>query len=112
MALNKPKRLELLFRASENKFSAAEFHKCCDSIPNTLTLIRTEFGKIIGGFSPNPWKSDGSTSADSTNSTFLLSLNLRQKMPNNNSTYATHNNASYGPCFGNNSDILISDKCN
>lgn len=35
------KNAKLLFRASENNFSVKEFHKVCDGIPNTLTLVRT-----------------------------------------------------------------------
>lgn len=40
-SLNSPKRLSLLFRASEHDFSAVKFHQYCDGIPHTLTLVRT-----------------------------------------------------------------------
>lgn len=50
-----------MFRASENNFSVKEFHKLCDGIPNTLTLVKTEFNKVIGGFTPIPWKSTANT---------------------------------------------------
>ena len=49
-ALKRPKRMDLLFRASEHDFRASSFHAKCDNKPNTIVLIRTEFGKTIGGF--------------------------------------------------------------
>lgn len=33
------KGAELLYRASENNFSVAEFHKKCDDISHTLTIL-------------------------------------------------------------------------
>jgi hypothetical protein len=35
------KSLNLLYRASENGYSALEFHKKCDTITSTLTLVET-----------------------------------------------------------------------
>lgn len=35
------KKMTLLFRASENNFSANEFHKKCDTFGDTITLIET-----------------------------------------------------------------------
>lgn len=46
---------KLLFRASEHYFSASEFHKHCDGVQNTLLIAKTEFDKVIGGFTPNKW---------------------------------------------------------
>jgi hypothetical protein len=40
-SLDNPKNMELLYRGSENKFSAAAFHAKCGDVENTLTLIRT-----------------------------------------------------------------------
>mgnify|MGYP001954561276 CR=1 FL=1 len=49
-ALNRPKRMDLLFRASDHFFRASSFHAKCDNKANTVVLVRTEFGKTIGGF--------------------------------------------------------------
>ena len=54
-SLEYPKKVELLFRASEHNFSAAAFHKKCDNIPDTFSLIKTKFGKTIGGFTHYTW---------------------------------------------------------
>jgi TLD len=51
------KSLNLLYRASENGYLAQEFHKKCDTITNTLTLVETEYGKVIGGYTPLAWSS-------------------------------------------------------
>ena len=55
--LNYPKELVLLYRASENNFSAATFHKKCGDRPNTLTIVKTEFGKTVAAFTPYAWHS-------------------------------------------------------
>ena len=54
-ALSNPRQLRLLFRASEHGFKVAKFHEHCDNIENTLTLVRTEFGKTVGGFTKYKW---------------------------------------------------------
>ena len=48
-------RVERLFRASEHSFSADAFHNKCDNKEDTLVLIRTEFGKTIGGYTHYYW---------------------------------------------------------
>ena len=50
---------DLLYRASQNSFSAAKFHEKCDGMKNTLTILITEYDKIIGGYTPVAWKSSG-----------------------------------------------------
>ena len=35
------KSMNLLYRASENGFSALEFHKRCDNVAGTITIIET-----------------------------------------------------------------------
>lgn len=41
------KSAELIFTASEHQFKAAEFHKKCDGVGQTLIVARTQFGKTI-----------------------------------------------------------------
>ena len=59
--LDQPRRslkavnLELLFRASEHSFSAKAFHDHCDGIKDTLTLVRTDIGRTIAGYSEYRW---------------------------------------------------------
>ena len=57
----KVQRVEILFRASEHGFSAKAFHEKCDNQEDTLVLVRTEFGKTIGGYTHYPWRSVNNT---------------------------------------------------
>jgi hypothetical protein len=49
--------IQLLYRATQHNFSAKTFHKICDGKANTLTLVKTEYGKLAGGFCAIPWRS-------------------------------------------------------
>lgn len=105
---------DLLYRASENDFSVAEFHKKCDNIPDTLTIIQTEFGKIIGGYTPLIWYSPEKQErlGDNSKESFLFSLTLKEKYPIVQSEYAIYCNSNSGPNFGKGADLCISDGAN
>jgi hypothetical protein len=45
----------LLWRGSRDGFTAAAFHRNCDGVPNTVTIVRDTHGNIFGGFTPLPW---------------------------------------------------------
>ncbi len=49
------KQAKLLYRASDHDFCVQKFRQKCEGIPNTLTVISTEFDKKIGGFTPLNW---------------------------------------------------------
>lgn len=111
--LQKPAKIELLYRGSQNHFSALKFHEACDNIEDTLTLIKTEFGKTIAGFTHSPWNTRGNY-ASSGNGSFLMSLDLQVKMEPIRSDKAIFCHKDYGPTFGggaNGHDIFISDGC-
>lgn len=112
-ALNQPIALKLLFVASHNSFSAQQFHKSCDGIPNTITIVKTIFGKTIAGFTPIKWSSPiySTWLPDPSKESFLLSLNLKEKMTLVDSEKAIQCSANWGPCFGGGCDIAIADKC-
>ena len=55
--LNYPKKVEMIFKASDYNYKAEAFHEKCDNINDTLIILRTEFNKTIGGFTHHPWKS-------------------------------------------------------
>jgi hypothetical protein len=50
-------KLKLLFRASYHNFQAEKFHQFCDNVPDTVTIIRTEFNKSIAAYTPLKWSS-------------------------------------------------------
>lgn len=78
--LDCPKQLNCLFRASEHSFQARKFHELCDGVSHTLTLLKTEFGKTLGGYTPLSWNSSKGFGRDEDLETFLLSVDLFQKM--------------------------------
>ena len=111
-SLGHPKRLKLLFRASEHKFKVQAFHKFCDDIEDTLTVVRTEFGKTVAGFTHYPWNSPNKNGwvRDSQKKAFLLQLDLCQKLICENNTRIIYCNKGSGPRFGN--DLIIREDCN
>lgn len=91
----------LLFRASEHNFSIKEFHKKCDGQAGTLILAETEFGKVIGGYTPIAWSSAKKQwAADKSMKSFIFSLNMREKFTLNLAQFAIANNPDKGPIFG------------
>jgi hypothetical protein len=93
--------IKLLYRASDNGFSIKDFHKQCDHIPHTFTLIRTEFDKIIGGYTPVEWTSAKKHwVADKSLQSFIFSLNMKEKFRLNLAQFAIASNPDRGPTFG------------
>ena len=111
--IGKAKGLKLLFRASEHEFSAAKFHEKCDNKPHTLTLMRNEFGKTIGGYTPVCWNAVRSGYApDPSLASFLLSVDLGEVFRLKDANKAIYCHTGYGPIFGGGHDMYISDGCN
>jgi hypothetical protein len=108
------KQLRLLYRASDHKFCARKFHEKCDGISDTLTVIWTEFGKKIGGFTPLKWRSSQHVAkvADDSKESFIFSLTRNDKFTLTQPEQAIYNHQNYGPIFGVGHDLLICDKGN
>ena len=108
------KALTLLYRASDNEFSVKKFHQKCDGIENTVTVVETEFGKIIGGYTPVKWEStqSGQYKEDASGESFLFSVSLNEKYPVIDKQKATLQNKDYGPIFGGGNDLRLYDNCN
>jgi hypothetical protein len=85
-----------------------EFHKLCDGETNTIVIVKTEFNKTIGGFTPIPWKSTANTlHSDVKSESFLFSLSLKQKMSLIDEKSAIFNSVNFGPTFGAGADLAI-----
>ena len=115
--INKNFILQLIFKMSENGFSAKDFHYHCDNKGPTLILIKTkndendENYRIIGGFTPLNWESpevDYKKKFDNLGLTFMFILKPYEniKMDLNREEVAIVNNILYGPCFGDSNCIL------
>ena len=111
---------EMLYRASENEFLVSKWHEKCDHIPHTLTIIETEFGKVIGGYTSFNWYKDTTghsvSSRKDSNGHFIFSLTNNDRFTitqNEANCIYIYDNDTYGPIFGGPSwDLYIYDKAN
>ena len=99
----------LLFKATVDGDKAEEFHKKCDYMGSTLTIVLSETGRRFGGYTSISWdKSKGNYCTEGIN--FLFSLDTRNYYKNTSGSYHTYHNSSYGPTFGGH-DLYISNEC-
>ena len=110
---------QLLFRASRDGFSAADFHRLCDGFAPTFTIVKGVSGNLCGGFSDVAWSSPNNAHGRflPSHRAFLFTLYNKQDVPPmkfdvTNSKLATIHHADYGPIFGAGADLCISDHCN
>ena len=106
----------MIFQASRDSFKTAQFHAKCNNIPNTLTIVETSSGKIIGGFTPCEWNnSKNYFGSDKSRESFVFQFNNNDKftLKTNQTTNvkAITNHPNWGPVFGE-GDIYISHDAN
>ncbi|XP_078353557.1 uncharacterized protein LOC144638224 isoform X3 [Oculina patagonica] len=102
----------LLFRASTDGYTPADFHRCCDNKGPTLVVIKSgEY--IFGGYTSQSWESPGFTKAIPDSQSFLFTLvnpsgNEPVKItPNTDASIKCY--SSLGPSFGKNQycDLVV-----
>ncbi len=49
-AIKRRFRTAKVYRGTEEGFSTSVFHKLCDGISPSLTIIKSEHGKVFGGY--------------------------------------------------------------
>jgi hypothetical protein len=101
----------LLYRATRDTFAGSAFHNKCDGKPNTLVVVRSETGYILGGFASVAWSSVNTDIGDPSFTSFLFTLtnpsNTPMKIPLIKSARAINNNVAYGPIFGEGWDLMV-----
>jgi len=118
--IGKQCKYTLIFRASRDGYTRKAFHDKCDGMAPTVTIIKTNYNKVIGGYTTLKWTSKGEWLKDpsNTNFTFSMDSNKKQKiLPN--CPYAIICSSSYGPSFGvhsflfcnGNDDCRVSESC-
>lgn len=112
MSLMNVDQINLLYRATEHGFNAADFHDRCINKGPTLTLIKNDQNLIFGGFTMAAW--DTSTAYKMDSEAFVFSLSKKRKYPikANLIGNAIYNNPNHGPTFGNGHDIYICNQSN
>ena len=117
------RRFNHLFRASDHKYSAAKFHDFCDDKGGTITIIKSNWGNIFGGYTSKSWTSYGGYYKDENAFLFVIKSNdesIESKCPlllelkKDHIGYAIYCDANVGPIFGGGGtgDIYIGDNCN
>jgi len=104
---------KLIYKATRDWFSAKNFQENCQNLQNVLVIAKTDHNKIIGGFSPLPWMIPEETQRylkDLTNSTFLYSVNNKEKYLIKKNCDAICVTKNHGPIYGRN-DLEILDNC-
>lgn len=108
---------QLLYRASQDGWSAAGFHRCCDDKGSTVTLIRSaDNGSIFGGYLEAPWCSPKGEDAWIRSPASLFTLvnvhNIEPaSFPARYSNYAAKGSTKSGPYFGD-QDLVIFGNAN
>ena len=118
----------LLYRGSRHGFEASNFHLCCDGLPNTLTIVKSTYGNIFGGYTTIPWKSieyDEENGFNYDPSAFIFSIVNDENIPlvfehakesENTEKYVVRgsvwSDSKSGPIFGGGHDLLILDRSN
>lgn len=109
---------KLLYKAKVDGFSARIFKEKCYRKNNTITLVHTNYGKLIGGYTPIAWENPENCThcyeEDASQSSFLFSVTLGEKYPIKSDmlSFAIGNTLSMGPLFGGGSDLEVVDECN
>lgn len=104
------KRWRLLYKSKEDGNRGVDFHRKCDFIPNTLTIIKSHNGYVFGGFTTQTWnalsrikifKTDPEAFVFSLNNAFNRPLKFHVQNP----AFALTTYEGSGPCFS--KDISI-----
>ncbi|PKK70108.1 BTB-domain-containing protein [Rhizophagus irregularis] len=105
-ARNIPYNFNLLYRASRDGNTAADFHKKCDNKGATIVIAKvTDSEQIVGGYNPLFWNEKCNTNK-STNDSFIFTLTDRTNFQTAKVSYSNgdpnsiQNYSVHGPVFG------------
>jgi len=90
--------LKKLYQATIDGGDCSIFHKKCDNIPNTLTIIKSAGYRRFGGFTSVEWDTSGKFKDDKN--AFLFSLDRMRIYSYKNNGKAIYCHKDFGPTFG------------
>ncbi|XP_033734785.1 interferon-induced protein 44-like [Pecten maximus] len=107
-----PKSFIKVYSAKEDGCSAVEFHKKCDNIGATLTLIYNSAGEVYGGYTSVSWQSVPTKQPVYDNTAFLCLLRKEgktdaMKYQINLPPSAIMLDSQSGPTFGSGPDLQV-----
>ena len=98
---NKIFKPKLLYRATKDGDSSEVFHKKCDNIKGTLTLIKTKKAFIFGGYTNMNWIDNDSYYKNRTDDdAFCFSIDLKKIYKSTKTNCSIQCDKNYGPIFG------------
>mmetsp|Transcript_92740 Transcript_92740/g.113584 ORF Transcript_92740/g.113584 Transcript_92740/m.113584 type:complete len:484 (+) Transcript_92740:165-1616(+) len=110
-------KFNLLYRGSRDGMNPNAFHKKCDGIVHTITIVKSNTQYVFGGYTRIPWSSsNGHYKHDATSFLFNIkkmnvkkSLDVPQVYPlrKNEIPYAVFHYPLFGPVFGRGWDLSI-----
>jgi len=104
---NQHVNLKLLYRGTRDGMDCQTFHKKCDNHAQTLTVVKSDSGRVFGGYSDQTWNNTNNYKA--SQKTWLFSIDEKEKFPimSTGSSMATFTSQGYGPTFGSGHDLYI-----
>lgn len=98
------KSLKRVYKASQDGWSAVDFHSKVDGMGSAVVVARTLSGKIVGGFNPNGWRSSDDYYSSTTAFLFVIegSRTIRKYpvLRGGGANAAVFDYATGGACFG------------
>ena len=107
---NKPLSFDLIYKATRDGDDVKDFHKLCDEISPSLTIVRAKNGNRFGGYTSVALTKNASDQAINDPNAFVFSIDKKYKYNTNNPSYAIRSMASRGPCFGDGCPFYIGNK--
>ena len=99
--------LSLIYRSSRDGFSASDFHRKCDNAGPTVTIIKSQFGKICGGYTSRSWTTPAAcgTFEDSKAFTFSITRKMKCLVREDKRRVAVCHWTTFGPEFTNEIEV-------
>ena len=72
-------QLNLIYKGSRDGYKAKNFHEKCDNRQPTISVIKSNFGLVFGGYIETTWNCINSGKED--NGAFIFSLTYKEKFP-------------------------------
>ena len=103
---------KLLYRGSENRFSANKFHELCDNKGPTVSIIHNEHNHIFGGYVTKPFSRLEEKVVDKTAFLWMIrpKIKLIEFKKEDKQKIALWNEDDYGPKYGRGEDIWVGDR--
>ena len=105
---NKNIKCKLIYDGKRDGGQTSIFHSFCDNKGPTITFIKTNNKRRIGGFTMKNWDINKNSNI-SDDKAFIFDLDLNEKYDINKKENAIYTGKGYGPTFGSYWDIYIGE---